>query len=505
VLVSNLFTIESPTDTMGKKDKMKGKQLHHPSSDEVTTSTPQSTPSEHSPKTRQQTDGGSGPSGGLLEKPRGSSGSGSSKGRPGSPTSPMRSPEEVEKARERGRHLNYLCVQMLWKSFYDSEIGAWKGATVSERNTQRRQCYAAIQTLDMKELKMVGKEIGISYEGDDADDDEDKAREGKFMDQWLEVLQLEYYPLGIFSFLYALVRLCAIIVLSTWGLILPTLMGVLRLTHPFFRMLGVPQELFPFWMFSHLCARYWLFMFGVELEIEGQENLGDPVVVCMYNHCTALDWHIGEASSLFRVAFRWIGKKSLLMVPGIGWFMAARGDQPLDRENREKSIAQLKELAEQRRSVCIAPEGTRSSTGHIALEFKKGPFYLQKDMGNCPIQPMCVIGSWEVQPSIMSLPRFGRVKVRFLETLYVNENRPMDMLRRLVRQRMIEGVAVNVDKDLNSVSWSFFLTHLFVVWPFFVFHCWFTYAFLDFVYSTAMTTDWWQVLYQGADLLSEVL
>ena len=83
----------------------------------------------------------------------------------------------------------------------------------------------------------------------------------------------------------------------------------------------------------------------------------------------------------------------------------------------------------------------------------------------------------------------GRVKVRFLETLYLSENRPMDMLRNLVRQRMIEGVAVNT-ADLDKVSWSFLFKHFFMAWPFFFAHQWFTYIVLMQMYEWAMTTDY---------------
>src|SRR5262249_18043939 len=93
--------------------------------------------------------------------------------------------------------------------------------------------------------------------------------------------------------------------------------------------------------------------------------------------------------------------------------LAVAGFIRIDRGDRESAVESLRrghELLAQGTHVWIAPEGTRSRSGHL-LPFKKGAFYLAFDAG-MPILPVTVDGTRDVLPPDGLLSRTGaRVKV----------------------------------------------------------------------------------------------
>lgn len=86
-----------------------------------------------------------------------------------------------------------------------------------------------------------------------------------------------------------------------------------------------------------------------------------------------------------------LGKTSLLWVPIFGLFYAFSGNFFIDRKNKEKAYASLKEVArkikDNNTSVWVMPEGTRS-WGRGLLPFKKGAFYLAI-LAQVPVVPIC--------------------------------------------------------------------------------------------------------------------
>ncbi len=60
------------------------------------------------------------------------------------------------------------------------------------------------------------------------------------------------------------------------------------------------------------------------------------------------------------------------------WISLAFGGVPVDRNNRDRAVKALKRSTDAAKNeklcIAIAPEGTRSLTGHL-LPFKKGTFF----------------------------------------------------------------------------------------------------------------------------------
>ena len=100
------------------------------------------------------------------------------------------------------------------------------------------------------------------------------------------------------------------------------------------------------------------------------------------------------------VDFKWVMKKELRRVPGLGAACDRLGHIFIDRSNRKAALATL-EAAKERivdgTSVIFFPEGTRSPDGRL-MQFKRGAFRMALDLG-LPILPLTVSGTRDVLPA----------------------------------------------------------------------------------------------------------
>ena len=91
---------------------------------------------------------------------------------------------------------------------------------------------------------------------------------------------------------------------------------------------------------------------------------------------------------------KWLSKDQFFRFPLVGWMMRLVRDIPLVRGNRESAIAALahcRQRLDDRVSVMIFPEGTRSTSGEMG-PFKDGAFSTAID-AQVPILPLVVIGT----------------------------------------------------------------------------------------------------------------
>ena len=143
----------------------------------------------------------------------------------------------------------------------------------------------------------------------------------------------------------------------------------------------------------------------------------DEARVVIINHRSTLDVLWFAAICPNRVGA--IGKKELIWIPfmNLGWW--AFRLFLIDRSDREAAIKTMKVATENtvkhKRSVSLAPEGTRSKTGHI-LPFKKGAFHLALE-ARLPIYPVVMCGAAEAMPkhTFWAYPR--PISLRFLEPI----------------------------------------------------------------------------------------
>jgi 1-acyl-sn-glycerol-3-phosphate acyltransferase len=136
---------------------------------------------------------------------------------------------------------------------------------------------------------------------------------------------------------------------------------------------------------------------------------GKPYFYVM-NHQSLFDIVVAFVS--IPVNLRYIAKKSLRVIPFLGWYMSVVGMIFIDRKNREEAVRSLDEACQKIRSgksILVYPEGTRSRDGFI-LPFKKGPFVMALQAG-VPIVPVAIEGCQNLLERDSLVIKGGRVDI----------------------------------------------------------------------------------------------
>ncbi len=150
-------------------------------------------------------------------------------------------------------------------------------------------------------------------------------------------------------------------------------------------------------------ARHWardiLWAAGLSVKIEGLENLSlDEPQIVVSNHQSWFD--VWVLAAHLPVRYRFVAKKELGEIPIYGKAWKSCGHVSVDRGNREAAIESLnqawQEIHEQKLTMVLFPEGTRSPDG-LLKTFKKGAFVLAVQ-GQVPLVPAAVIGTRDVMP-----------------------------------------------------------------------------------------------------------
>jgi len=154
---------------------------------------------------------------------------------------------------------------------------------------------------------------------------------------------------------------------------------------------------------------------GIELDVTGEEHAwGHRPCVFVFNHQSQADVII--LPTLLRRDLAGVGKKEIGDVPILGSLMKIGGTVLIDRENsasaRESMAPLVDVMLKEGRSVCIAPEGTRSTSTNLG-RFKKGAFHLAMQAG-VPIVPIVIHNAIDVAPRGQFVLRPATVKITVL-------------------------------------------------------------------------------------------
>ena len=165
----------------------------------------------------------------------------------------------------------------------------------------------------------------------------------------------------------------------------------------------------------HRVARAWaafvLLTLGVRVAVSGSENLPSEPAVYAANHGSALD--IPILFGHLPVSFRIVHKKSLSLIPFLGWYLFLAGHVAIDRGNAFRARRSLSAAAERIRkgtSIAVFPEGTRSPDAEVRL-FKRGSFSLALEAG-VPVVPISLVGVKRLAPRGIRTLRQGIVGLR---------------------------------------------------------------------------------------------
>ena len=173
------------------------------------------------------------------------------------------------------------------------------------------------------------------------------------------------------------------------------------------------------WKYAQEVFRKWTYftinIIGMEIEVEGYDNIPDKTCVFMGNHQSILDIPVMRYSTQRTLDF--VAKKELAKAPLIGYWITHVKSVTIDRDNvREgmKAINQAVNNIKDGYNFTIFPEGTRSKDGKIH-EFKRGSIKIATK-SKAPIVPVAIKGTSACfEDSKEFVP--GKVKVIFGEPI----------------------------------------------------------------------------------------
>jgi 1-acyl-sn-glycerol-3-phosphate acyltransferase len=186
-----------------------------------------------------------------------------------------------------------------------------------------------------------------------------------------------------------------------------------------------------------------LFAFAWRIEVDGLDRLpAEGGAIIAPNHLSVLDHFILGATLPRRVTF--VGKGEYMDSWKTRYIFPALGMIPIDRSGGSAAQAALDAAAgvlEAGELFGIYPEGTRSRDGRLH-KGHTGAARLALRTG-CPIVPVGLQGTLEVQPPDVSMPRpFKVMRVRFGRPVRVDRyrDRPDDrmVLRQITDEVMFE-------------------------------------------------------------------
>jgi 1-acyl-sn-glycerol-3-phosphate acyltransferase len=143
---------------------------------------------------------------------------------------------------------------------------------------------------------------------------------------------------------------------------------------------------------------------GWHVRVEGTERLRRGPFVIIANHQSQVDILV---TFFLDHHFKWLSKRSVFNIPGLGWMMWMCRYIPVVRGDKRSAIRCLDTSADWIRrgvSVIFFPEGTRSPDGRLQ-PFKGGAFRVAAQTG-APVLPVLILGTRACLPR--DSLRFGR-------------------------------------------------------------------------------------------------
>ncbi len=178
-----------------------------------------------------------------------------------------------------------------------------------------------------------------------------------------------------------------------------------------------------------------------DFKVEGLENIPKTgALIIAGNHLSNADPPaIGSFAGLVRDS-RFVAKKELFSVPGLGWFFRRSGYIPVDRARSIDAFGSLQSVVhalEKGESVVMFPEGTRSKTGKPQKP-KSGIGYLVYTTG-APVLPVKVEGTF-------GWPWVRKIRVKFGTVMHLKKDPVLD------HKAQYKQFANQIMEEINSIN-----------------------------------------------------
>ena len=194
-------------------------------------------------------------------------------------------------------------------------------------------------------------------------------------------------------------------------------------------------------------------MTPVRATVEGAENADQSktyVVVC--NHQSQYD--ITLVYGWLKLDLKWVLKKELRRIPGVGIGCEKAGHIYVDRSKPElarKAVKDALDSVGDGVGVLFFPEGTRSLTGKMG-PFKKGAFRVATSQ-KLPILPITLIGTRDIQKAKSLLVVPGKMRMVIHPAIEVTGSEDPEAIRELMtktRETIASALPPELRKDTDA-------------------------------------------------------
>lgn len=189
-------------------------------------------------------------------------------------------------------------------------------------------------------------------------------------------------------------------------------------------------------------------LIGLDLKVKNEHHLWEHrPAVFVFNHQSKSDVVI--IGKLIRRDLAGVGKQEIKRLPIIGKIFEYGGVVMIDRKNATSAIEAMAPLVEvmrkENKSVCLAPEGTRSVSKKLG-PFKKGAFHLAMQAG-VPMVPIVIHNALDSAPKGEFVFRPATVEVEVLPPIDTSSWTPktVDEHVRDVRNMFLKALGQHED------------------------------------------------------------
>jgi 1-acyl-sn-glycerol-3-phosphate acyltransferase len=197
------------------------------------------------------------------------------------------------------------------------------------------------------------------------------------------------------------------------------------------------------------CGRWWsrwlLWSCGIHVDVKGSDLVPwqqGPFLI-LSNHQSHLDSVV--IMPAVPVPYFTTPAQTLRSIPLVGRAFSYAAIY-VERRSHEQAIADLSTgvryaIVENKASVVIFPEGTRSRDGKLG-QFKKGPFHAALDV-KVPIVPIAIKGTFDLLPAHRKGIGSGDVTLRFGSPILVKPDSTVESLREEARSAVEKLISEN--------------------------------------------------------------